>query len=55
MKRRIDNKSKEIQKLKIAAAMQAKGVELEPHMHSDLKDIMNEMTTKVHEEHPDGF
>ena len=30
MKRRIDKQSKEVQSLKIAAAMQANGVELEP-------------------------
>ena len=55
LKRRIDKQSKEVQKLRIAAAMQANGVELEADMHSDLRGIMNEMIEKVHEEHPDGF
>lgn len=55
MKRRIDNQSKEVQRLRIAAAMQANGVELEPGMHSDLEGIMDEMTEKIHHEHPDGF
>ena len=55
MKRRIDKQSKEVQRLRIAAAMQTHGVELEPDMHSDLKGIMNEMTDKIHQEHPDGF
>ena len=55
MKRRIDNQSKEVQRLRIAAAMQANGIELEPGMHSDLKGIMDEMTEKIHHEHPDGF
>ena len=40
MKRRIDKQSKEVQSLKIAAAMKANGVELEPGMHSDLKGIV---------------
>ena len=48
-------KKKKVQRLKIAAAVQANGVELEPDMHSDLRGIMNEMTNKVHNEHPDGF
>ena len=41
--------------MRIAAAIQANGVELERDLHSDLSGIMNEMTKKVHEEHPDGF
>ena len=53
--KRIDKQSKEVQRLRIAAAMQTHGVELEPDMHSDLKGIMNEMTDKIHQEHPDGF
>ena len=53
--KKVDKLSKEVQKSRIAAAMQANGVELERDLHSDLSGIMNEMTKKVHEEHPDGF
>ena len=53
--KRIDNQSKEVQRLRIAAAMQANGVELEPGMHSGLKGIIDEMAEKIHHEHPDGF
>ena len=55
MKRRIDKQSKEVQRLRVAAAVQANGVELEPGLHSDLKGIMDEMTEKIHDENPDGF
>ena len=53
---RIDKQSKEVQKLRIATAMQANGVELESgDFHSHLKGIMDEMTEKVHDEHPDAL
>ena len=52
MKRMIDKQSKEVQRLRIAAAMQANGVELEPGMH--LKG-RNETAEKIHHQHRDGF
>ena len=57
LKRKIDEQSKAVQKLRIAVAMQTNGVELEQDLHSHLGDITNKMTEKVHKEfeHPDGF
>ena len=53
MKKMIDKQSKEVQRLRIAAAMQANGVELEPGMH--LKGITHETAEKIHHQHCDGF
>lgn len=56
LRTRLDAKSKEVKRLqdKISYLTKQNGVLLESALESDFKDIMNEMTNKIHTECPEG-
>ena len=56
LRTRLDVKNKEIKRLqdKISYLTKQNGILLESNLESDFKDIMNEMTNKVHTEYPEG-
>ena len=56
LRTRLDAKNKEVKRLqdKISYLTKQNGILLESNLESDFKDIMNEMTNKVHTECPEG-
>ena len=56
LRTRLDAKNKEVKRLqdKISYLTKQNGILLESNLESNFKDIMNEMTNKVHTECPEG-